>query len=124
MLMMLGRSGGLGKNASPADARDAGPVWGPWQNPSGWGAWQEPSPADADDAGPVWGPWQKPCPADAHDAGPVGKNPAQLMLMMLGRLGLGKNPSPADGGLGKNPCPADAHDAGPVGGPWHRTPSS
>ena len=47
----------------------------------------------------------------------------QLMLIMLGCLGLGPRRAPADahdagvfGGLGPRRAPADAHDAGVFGG--------
>ena len=59
---MLGPRGGLGNKPSPTDAHDAGPVSGPWQDPT----------ADAHDAGAVCGPWQ---------------DPVQLMLTMLCPLG-------------------------------------
>ena len=50
--------------------------------------------ADAHDAGSVWGCRATCRAADAHDAGAfgaAGQHAGQLMLMMLGRLGLQGN---------------------------------
>ena len=106
MLMMLGRLG-LKARASTTDAHDA--CGKPGQ-----------APADAHDAR-GFGCGNGQAPADAHDARGFGcgrPGQHQLMLMMLGGLGVegpGKHHNARGCGCGKpGPAPADAHEHQPV----------